>query len=113
MTLAKGTKEKKVYYSADEWKVICEKAAESGMRTGVYIRWVSLHGEVKKFDNVLVNKLLVEFNRIGRLVNQVARVANESGSVYRNDIETMQVQMERLSAVFKNYLAQFDPEEII
>ena len=104
---------KLVKYNTEEWEIVCRKAAECEMKAATYIRNVSVHGEVKKFDNRVANGLLLSFNSIGRLINQVAKVVNTSGSVYKNDIEAIQEQMAQMRIVIKSYLAQFDPEDIL
>ena len=104
---------KLVKYNTEEWEIVCRKAAECEMKTATYIRNVTVHGEVKKFDNRVANGLLLSFNSIGRLINQVAKVANSTGSIYEKDIEAMQEQMKQLRIVIKAYLSQFDPENIL
>ena len=47
MPMRKGNKEKKVYYSPSEWEIVRRKAEKAGMRTGTYIRRISVNGEAE------------------------------------------------------------------
>ncbi|MCR5166728.1 MAG: plasmid mobilization relaxosome protein MobC, partial [Oscillospiraceae bacterium] len=85
----------------------------SGMKPCSLVRWMVLHGEVKIYDTEIVNDLLIQFNSIGRLLNQIAKVVNTSGSVFQKDMEDVLSLMKRFRGVFKNYLKQYDPEDII
>ena len=104
---------KMIRFNNEEWEIVCRKAAEAGMKNSTYLRWIDVHGEIKKFDNRQVNNMLLSFNSMGRLVNQIAKVANSSGSIYKSDVESLQEQFRRLSAVMKNYLSQFYPDDIL
>ena len=48
--------------------------------------------------------LIMSFNRIGNELNQIAKVANSTQSVYAKDIEDMKKSFEYFRAVFGNYL---------
>ena len=113
MPMRKGNKEKKVYFSPAEWSVVCRKAEALGQRTGTYIRRIAVQGEIKKYDMKELNNLRISFNRIGIELNQIARVANSTNSVYAKDIEDMQKQMKYFRAVMDNYLAELKPNEIL
>ena len=102
-----------IRFSDEEWQRVCEKADASGMKPCSLVRWMVLHGDVKIYDTEIVADLLIQFNSIGRLLNQIAKVVNTSGTVFQKDMEDVRSLMERLRRVFGNYLKQFDPEEII
>lgn len=50
MPRKKDTKEKKVYFSPEEWDVVCAKASYLHMRVGTYIRKIAVQGEIKHYD---------------------------------------------------------------
>ena len=104
MPARKTTKQKLVYFSPDEWQTVCERAAALGQRTGTYIRRIAVRGTIKSFDMKQFNHLIMSFNRIGNELNQIARVANSTRSVYAKDIEDMKKSFEYLETVFANYL---------
>ena len=49
---------------------------------------------------------------IGNNVNQIAEVANSSGSVYQKDIEDLQKEFKYFRSVMKNYLFEISPTYI-
>lgn len=103
---------KEVKYNETEWQLVEKRAALLGKRPGTYIREISVRGEVKKYDMKELNNLRMSFNRIGTELNQIAKVANSTQSVYAKDIEDMQRQMKYFRSVMENYLTELKPELI-
>ncbi len=93
-----------IYFSPEEWKVVCKKADKVGKRTGTFIREIAVQGDVKVFDLELFNHLIVSFNRIGNEVDQIAKVANSTQSVYAKDIEDLKKSFKYFEDVMENYL---------
>lgn len=100
----KRTIEKHIKYNADEWEIISEKAAALGKRPGTYIREISVQGIIKNYDMAQFNNLVMSFNRIGNELNQIAKVANSTKSIYKKDIDDMKESYNYFETVFKNYL---------
>ena len=113
MPMKKGTKEKKVYFSPDEWKIVCKRAEKLNQRTGSYIRNIAVNGNIKSFDMKQFNHLIMSFNRIGNEINQIAKVANSTQSIYAKDIEDMKKSFEYLETVFANYLLPIKSLDIL
>lgn len=113
MNAKKEYKRKLIYYSPKEWETVCKKAAAMNMRTGTYIRKISVKGSVKKVDLKQLNHLRMSFANIGTELNQIAKVANSTQSVYAKDIEEMREQFEYLREVFNDYLVPLKSEDII
>ena len=82
------------------------------MRTGEYIRWAAVHGTIKIYDNSLTDRLLTAFNSVGTLINQIAKVVNSTGGVYKKDIEDVQKEIRRMKRIVDSYLSEFDPDNI-
>lgn len=59
------------------------------------------------------NHLIMSFNRIGNEVNQIAKVANSTKSVYAEDIEDLEKSFEDLRTVFANYLLPIKSLDIV
>ena len=102
--MSKRTIEKHIKYNDEEWDIVSKKAAALGQRAGTYIRRISVNGTIKYFDMKQFNHLIMSFNRIGNELNQIAKVANSTQSVYAKDIEDMKKSFEYLETVFANYL---------
>lgn len=113
MPRKKDTKEKKVYFNPEEWDVVCEKASYLHMRVGTYIRKIAVQGEIKHYDMSELNSLKMSFNRIGIELNQIAKVANSTQSVYQKDIEDMKKEMDYFRRVMRNYLHELEPNVIL
>ena len=104
MPVKQGTKSKIVYFSPQEWEIVCKRAEKCGKRTGTFIRDIAVRGSIKIFDSKPIDSFLISFNRIGNEINQIAKVANSTQSVYAKDIEDMQKSFKRFSNVMENYL---------
>ena len=102
--MAYRNKSKLIKFSSEEWQTVCERAAALRKRTGTFIREISVQGIIKNYDMKQFNHLIMSFNRIGNELNQIAKVANSTQSIYVKDIEDMKKSFEYLEAVFENYL---------
>lgn len=102
-----------IYYSPKEWETVCKKAAAAEMRTGTYIRKISVKGAVKKVDLKQLKALRMSFIGIGHELNQIAKVANSTQSVYIEDIKEMKDQFEYLREVFNDYLVPLKSEDVL
>lgn len=102
--MGKRTIEKHIKYNAEEWKIVSKKAAVLNQRAGTFIREMSVQGVIKNYDMKQFNHLVMSFNRIGNELNQIAKIANSTQSIYAKDIEDMKKSYEYLHTVFKNYL---------
>ena len=108
MPMRKGNKVKNVYFSPEEWAAVQRRAAALKMRTGTYIRRISVHGEIKWYDFRKYSTLEIAVNAVGRNVDQIAKVANSTQSVYKKDVEDLQEQMDQLRTLFKIYFDGLD-----
>ncbi len=111
--MSKRTIEKHIKFNADEYAVVCKKAKALNKRAGTYIREIAVRGEIKHYDMVQLNNLRLSFNRISYEINQIAKVANSTHSIFQKDIEDMQKQMEYFSRVMDNYLSELKPDYVI
>ena len=64
------------------------------MKTGTYIKRISVDGKVEYCDLGDIAPLVKEVNAIGVNVNQIAHKANELNSIYAGDFEKMKELME-------------------
>ena len=110
MPVKNGTKSKIVYFSPDEWVVVCRKSSAAGMRTGTYIRKISVDGKVEVYDFKEIDDVRLALVRIGTNINQIAKVVNSTSSVYKSDFENMQKQMHEYEQIIENWLSPFNKE---
>lgn len=85
----KQVKRKEIVYSVDEWKVIEERAAALSIKTGTYIKRISLENQIVCYELKEAVPLLNALRIIGSNINQIARKANEINNIYASDIEKL------------------------
>lgn len=112
MPTRKGNKAIVIYFPSEQWNIVCRKAKAAKMRNGTYVRRMAVKGEVKIYELKELSALKRAFLSIGNNVNQIAEVANSSGSVYQKDIEDLQKEFKYFRSVMKNYLFEISPTYI-
>ena len=95
----KQVKEKKVIYSLDEWAIIEQRAADLTMKTGTYIRRISVDGQINHYNMSDITQLMNALRVIGGNINQIAKKANETHNIYAEDIVKLQREVEALSRI--------------
>ena len=93
----KQVKEKKVIYTLDEWAPIEQRAADLAMKTGTYIRRISVDGQINHYNVSDITQLMNALRIIGGNINQIAKKANETHNVYADDVEKLQEEVDALS----------------
>lgn len=92
-------------YSAEEWEQIEKQAAECHLKTSTFIRAMSLNGEVKSIDLKGLAPLLNGMRTISRNINQIAKKANETCSVYAEDIDKLKGDVAELCRTVNLWLS--------
>jgi len=92
----KQVKEKKITYSLDEWKIIEEHAASVMMKTGTYIKRISVDGQINHYSVGDITQLMNALRIIGNNINQIAKKANETHSLYQEDVDKLRLEVDRL-----------------
>ena len=93
----KLVKEKKVVYSLDEWTVIEHRAAKLAMKTGTYIKRISVDGEIKCYSVGDMAAVMNALRIIGGNINQIAKKANETHSADAGTVEELRKEVDALS----------------
>ncbi len=83
----KIVKEKKVTYPIEEWQEVESRAAVLHMKTGTFIRRISVDGQIIYYDIKEAAPILNVLRIIGNNINQIAKKANETNNIYAEDIE--------------------------
>ena len=74
----------------DEYNAIRELAKENNAASpSDYIRKAAVHCRIIKVDNDLLRKTFTLVNRLSNNANQIAKVANSTGNVYKQDIDSL------------------------
>ena len=93
----KQVKEKKVIYSLEEWAVIEHRAAKLAMKTGTYIKRISVDGEIKHYSVRDITPVMNALRIIGGNINQIAKKANETHSAEADTVEELRKEVDALS----------------
>lgn len=93
---------------SDEDKArIQAKMEEAGiLNMSAYVRKMALDGICVKLDLQEVRQLIVLLQRCSNNLNQYAKRANETGSVYAADIEDLQTRLEEIWELSRQSLAR-------
>lgn len=80
-----------------ERELIAEKMAAANIRSKeAYLRKMALDGYVVRLDLEDVRKMVFLLQNATNNLNQIAKRANETRSVYESDIQDLQANYERL-----------------
>ncbi|MBQ7071509.1 MAG: plasmid mobilization relaxosome protein MobC [Ruminococcus sp.] len=101
----KTLRRKEIVYSAEEWKQIEEKAKTCHLKTATFIRAMSLSGEVNVVDLKEIAPLLNGMRIISKNINQVAKKANETNSIFAADVEKLKGDMSELCRTVNLWLS--------
>ena len=101
----KQVQRKEVIYSLDEWKQIEERATSVMMKTGTFIKRMSLDGHITYFNMSEVSDVMKALRIIGANINQIAKKANEINSIYAEDIDKLRKEYEELCHTLNQFLS--------
>ena len=101
--VSKNKKRKEIDFSISEWEAVQRRAATLNQKTGTYIRRISTYGEIKWYDMKKYHTLEIAINAVGRNIDQIAKIANSTESIYKKDVEDLQEQMQQLKILFRTY----------
>lgn len=107
----KQVKEKKVTYSIEEWQEVERRAALLFMKTGTYIKNISVKGQIAYYNIEKAATLLNALRIIGNNINQLAKKANEINSVYAEDYNKMKAEYENLCLMLNQFLSTLPSAE--
>lgn len=108
----KQVQRKEVIYSLDEWKLIEERAASVMMKTGTFIKRISLDGHITYFNMFEVSDVMKALRIIGANINQIAKKANEINSIYAEDIEKLRKENEEICHTLNQFLSALPSIEV-
>ena len=96
-----------VRVNPEELARIREKQKELGIRnTGAYMRKMAMDGYCVNLDLSNVTQVSTLLRRCSNNLNQYAKRANETGSIYEADINDLQVRLEEIWTDMKEVLVR-------
>ena len=97
----------KVRISPEDKERIKLKMEDAGiLNMSAYVRKMALDGICIKLDLVEIRQLIVMLQRCTNNLNQYAKRANETGSIYAADIEDLQNRLDEIWELSRQSLAQ-------
>ena len=96
---------KEVTYDLAEWKKLEERAASVMLKTGTFIKRMSLEGKIIYFDMREVAEMMKALRIIGANINQIARKANEINDIYADDIVALRKEVEEIGHTLTLFLS--------
>ena len=103
----KKDEELKIRISPEDKERIRAKMEEAGiLNMSAYVRKMALDGICVKLALQEVRQLIVLLQRCSNNLNQYAKRANETGSVYAADIEDLQTRLEEIWELSRQSLAR-------
>ena len=103
--MAYRNKAKLIKFSPEEWEKVCKRAAALNQRTGTYIRKIAVNGIIKSYSIRNFDSLKRMLNRIGNELNQIAKVANSTQSIYEKDVKDLRRSYNDMQMILDRYLA--------
>ena len=89
--------ELKIYLSDDEQYILEQKVKASGMKSkSAFLRRQILYGFVYDIDYSDLRKYNAALGKIGGNLNQIAKLMNATGNVYKADVEEVKKLMKQV-----------------
>lgn len=105
MRKTKQIKRKEVIYSIEEWVEVKRRAEIATLKTGTYIKRISLNGKINVIDLNEVTPVINALRIIGNNINQIAKKANEINSIYAGDIEELKKEYYEICHTLNQFLS--------
>ena len=101
----KRTITKLIRFSEEEWKNVQRRAKAAGMKSAVFIRNIADKGQLKFYDLEKFQSLSYPMRGISSSMNQIAKVANSTQSVYEKDVTELRELTEHLREMFDAFFS--------
>ena len=96
-----------VLFSPEEYRMLRDRMTEAGVRyAGPFMRKMAIDGYIVRLDVSDIKELSSLLRRCSNNLNQIAKKANSTGSVYGADIAEMQMKQDEIWESVKEILAR-------
>ena len=102
----KQVKRKEVIFDLKEWELVEKRAKQVQINTSDFIRRMAIKGQIIIFDLKNVGELMKGLRIIGNNINQIAKKANETHSVYADDVKSLKLEVETLCRLLSQSLSE-------
>ena len=108
----KQVKEKKVTFDMTEWAEVERRAAAMNLKTGTYIKKIAVNGQITYYDMLAAAPLVNAMRTINNNINQIARKANETHSIYVDDVDKMRNDFTELCRMLNQFLSELPSTKV-
>jgi hypothetical protein len=96
-----------VYLDENEKYILENKVKISGARSkGAFLRNLIIYGYVYDVDYKYLRDYSTELNRIGTLLNQIAKRVNTNGNIYQAEMQEVKELMEKIWHTHESMLSK-------
>ena len=100
-------KEIHVLWTPEELAALHEKMKQAGIKNrSAYVRKMALDGYCVKLDVSGIQELSTLMRRCSNNLNQYAKRANETGNIYKEDIDDVKDRQEEIWQLLKKVMAE-------
>lgn len=103
---------KEIDFSLEEWAEVERRAAACHMKTGTYLRRIAVTGSVMCMKMKELAPLLNGMRIINNNINQIARKANETNSIYAEDVRRIKQDHEELCHIVTRFISSARWEKV-
>ena len=102
----KQVKRKEIIFDLKEWELVEKRAKQVQINTSDFIRRMAIKGQIIIFDLKNVGELMKGLRIIGNNINQIAKKANETHSVYADDVKSLKLEVDTLCRLLSQSLSE-------
>lgn len=88
------------FVNEEEYEAIQQRVKMTRLNRSDYLRTMALKGIIYQEDLESIRQLAYEINKIGVNINQIAKLANEKGTVYKWDLNDIRKKLDQIYRLF-------------
>jgi hypothetical protein len=101
------TRSIEVLFSPEEYQMLRQRMEQAGVQfVGPFIRKMALDGYIVRLDTSDIREMTSLLRRCSNNLNQIAKKANATGSIYGADIAALQARQDEIWEMTKEILAR-------
>ena len=115
VTIARKYKQvhrKEIDFDIKDWKEIERRAAACHTDTSKYLRMVIKNASPVFYDMKDIAPLLNGMRIISANINQIAKKANETNSIYAEDIKKVKEEQKQLCQLLNTFVSTITPKRV-
>ena len=98
-----------VCFDDEELALIKKKMDKANIKNkSDYIRQMCIYGKVINFDDLHFRKCFTALDRMGKNLNQIAKVANQTDSIYREDIQLLSENISVINGIMDDIFLKIE-----